>query len=72
MIATESTDDPFEGLPIAARALIDKGRQKGLLTYAEMQLDLEKALLSPEQVDQLLMRLEELGIELLDESEAEE
>ncbi|MBL8900638.1 MAG: RNA polymerase sigma factor region1.1 domain-containing protein [Planctomycetes bacterium] len=72
MIATESTDDPFEGLPIVARTLIEKGRQKGFLTFAEMQLDLEKALLSPEQIDQLLMRLEELGIELLDESETEE
>ncbi len=72
MIATESTDDPFEGLPIVARALVEKGRQKGFLTYAEMQHHLAEELLSAEQIDQVLMRLEEFGIELLDENETGE
>ncbi|MBK9388368.1 MAG: RNA polymerase sigma factor region1.1 domain-containing protein [Planctomycetes bacterium] len=72
MIATEPPDDPYEGLPIAARELIEKGRRKGFLSFAEMQRDLAEELIAAELIDRILMLLEELGIELLDESEAVE
>jgi len=58
---------------LAARAsvkkLIAKGKERGYLTYEEMNADLPEDAVSPEGLDSLLMTLDELGIELLDEAE---
>ena len=45
--------------------LIEKGKSQGYLTYD----DIPGEELEPEKLSSLLMRLDELGIELIDESE---
>jgi RNA polymerase primary sigma factor len=53
------------------RALIEKGRKKGFLTYEEMNDQLPEEAVSPARLDSLLMTLDEMGITLLDEAEVE-
>jgi len=54
------------------KALIESGKEKGFLTYTQVNELLPEDAVNPEKLDQLLMVLEEQGIELVDESEAEE
>jgi len=54
------------------KALIESGKHKGYLTYSQVNEFLPDEAVNPEKLDQLLMVLEEQGIELIDESEAEE
>src|SRR5438309_10892791 len=54
------------------KALIDSGKDKGYLTYGQVNDYLPDDAVNPEKLDQLLLVLEEQGIELIDESEAEE
>ena len=61
----EKTD---EGL----KALLDSGKEKGYLTFSQVNDYLPDDAVNPEKLDQLLLVLEEQGIELIDESEAEE
>jgi RNA polymerase primary sigma factor len=53
------------------RALIEKGRKKGFLTYEEMNEELPEEAVSPARLDSLLMTLDEMGINLLDEADVE-
>src|SRR2546423_2509455 len=54
------------------KTLLESGREKGYLTYSQVNEYLPDDAVNPEKLDQLLMLLEEQGIELIDESEAEE
>jgi len=54
------------------KALIESGKHKGYLTYSQVNEFLPDDAVNPEKLDQLLTVLEEQGIELIDESEAEE
>src|SRR5712671_4596941 len=54
------------------KALIDTGKERGFLTYGQVNDYLPDDAVNPEKLDQLLLVLEEQGIELIDESEAEE
>jgi RNA polymerase primary sigma factor len=54
------------------KALIESGKHKGYLTYSQVNDFLPDDAVNPEKLDQLLMVLEDQGIELIDESEAEE
>lgn len=54
------------------KALIESGKDKGYLTYTQVNDYLPDDAVNPEKLDQLLLILEEHGIELIDESEAEE
>ena len=54
------------------KALLESGKDKGYLTYSQVNDYLPDDAVNPEKLDQLLMILEEQGIELIDESEAEE
>jgi RNA polymerase primary sigma factor len=54
------------------KALIEQGKGKGYLTYSQVNDYLPDDAVNPEKLDQLLLVLEEQGIELIDESEAEE
>jgi RNA polymerase primary sigma factor len=54
------------------KALIESGKQKGFLTFSQVNDYLPDDAVNPEKLDQLLLVLEEHGIELIDESEAEE
>jgi RNA polymerase primary sigma factor len=54
------------------KALLESGKDKGYLTYSQVNDYLPDDAVNPEKLDQLLMVLEEHGIELIDETEAEE
>src|SRR5207253_5329217 len=54
------------------KALLESGKEKGYLTYGQVNDYLPDDAVNPEKLDQLLLVLEEQGIELIDESEAEE
>src|SRR3954467_8318022 len=54
------------------KALIESGKGKGFLTYTQVNEYLPDDAVNPEKLDQLLMVLEEHGIELIEEAEAEE
>ena len=58
--------------PKELRALIEEGKKRGFLTYEELNESLPEEEFSPEKIDSILLRLEQLGIELVDQSEAEE
>src|SRR5438093_3282341 len=58
----------YEGL----KSLLEQGKEKGYLTYSQVNDYLPDDAVNPEKLDQLLLVLEEQGIELIDESEAEE
>lgn len=61
----EKIDDGLKGL-------LETGKEKGYLTYGQVNDYLPDNAVNPEKLDQLLVLLEEEGIELIDESEAEE
>ena len=52
--------------------MLEQGKDKGYLTYSQVNDYLPDDAVNPEKLDQLLLVLEEHGIELIDESEAEE
>ncbi len=54
------------------RELIAKGRNKGYLTYDEMNEDLPEEAVSPARLDRLLATLDEMGVKILDETDIEE
>src|ERR1700675_1337860 len=62
----------MEKIDDGLKALIDSGKEKGYLTYSQVNDYLPDDAVNPEKLDQLLLLLEEQGIELIDESEAEE
>jgi RNA polymerase primary sigma factor len=53
------------------KALIDEGERKGFLTYEEMNKGLPDEAVSPTRLDRLLATLNDMGISLVDEAEAE-
>ena len=61
-----------DALDASLSKLIAKGKEKGYLTYEEMNDDLPEEAVAPDKLDMLLMTLDELGIELIDQAEAEE
>ncbi len=56
----------------ALRQLIEQGKEKGYLTYGQINEVLPEEDASPDKLDKLLINLEEQGIELIDDTEAEE
>jgi len=49
--------------------LVQRGKERGFLTYEEMNDSLSDDIVSPERLDRILMTLDELGVDLLDEVE---
>src|SRR5262245_38475339 len=62
----------MEKLEDSLKALLEQGKEKGYLTYSQVNDHLPDDDANPEKIDQLLILLEEQGIELIDESEVEE
>ncbi|GBD36857.1 RNA polymerase sigma factor SigA [bacterium HR36] len=54
------------------RSLVELGRRKGYLTYSQVNELLPEDYANADKLDRLLVALEEQGIELIDEAEAEE
>ena len=53
----------------AIKKLIDKGKKNGMLTYKEIMDSLEQIDLNVEQIDDIYIRLEEMGIDIVGEKE---
>ena len=53
------------------KMLLERGEKKGFLTYEEMSEELPEEGVSPSRLDGLLATLDEMGISLLDEADAE-
>jgi len=60
------------GLGAPFRLLIERGKAKGFLTYEELNDALPEDSVEPGTIDRILMRLDELGVDIIDEAEAEE
>jgi len=58
-----------DAMAASVNKLIAKGKKRGFITYEEMNDDLPDEAVSPDKLDSLLMALDELGIDLVDESE---
>ena len=71
-VEAEEVETPAAGLDRIEKTIqkiIKKGQAKGHLTYEEINDDLPDEAISPERLDSLLMTLDELGVQLLDESD---
>ena len=58
-------------LEVAITDLIAKGKARGYLTYDEINKDLPAEAIDPDKLGSLLMTLDELAIDLIDESEVD-
>jgi RNA polymerase primary sigma factor len=67
--STEITD--IKDTEQQIKKLIEKGEKKGFLTYDEMNDDLPEDAVSAVRLDRLLATLDERGISLIDEADAE-
>ena len=54
------------------KTLVEEGRKKGFLTYAEMNKLLEDQFVPPAKMDQIFVSLEDAGVDVLDDSETPE
>ena len=59
----------MEELEQNIKALLERGKRRGYLTYEELNRSLPEEGVSPDRLDLLLMTLDDLGINLLDEEE---
>jgi RNA polymerase primary sigma factor len=66
--ALETDDTAKQRVDQALAVIIEKGKKKGFLTYEELNDDLPDEVISPNQLDSLLMTLDEMGVQLLDEA----
>jgi len=51
------------------KLLIEKGKEKGFLTYEELNDLLPEETVSPEKIDKILVTLDEMGIDIVDDVE---
>ncbi len=54
------------------KGLIEQGKQKGFLTYEELNEFLPDDVVSPEYIDEILLTLDEKGVELVDERDLQD
>jgi RNA polymerase primary sigma factor len=59
-----------EEVDLRVQALLDLGTSRGYLTYEELNERLPDEVVSPDKLDSLLMMIDEMGIKLIDESDA--
>jgi RNA polymerase primary sigma factor len=62
-------DDFLEKMDPAFKVLVEKGKRKGFITYEEMNNVFPEDI---ENIDNVLLFLDDLGIELVDETEVPE
>src|SRR5262249_44231782 len=69
----EKTEEgSMEKMDEGLKTLIEAGKQKGYLTYSQVNDYLPEDTVDPDKLGHLLTVLEEQGIELIDEAEAED
>src|SRR5260221_9404798 len=71
--ATERpSDDSTDGLDPRIKALIEKGKERGFVTYDEINAIIPDELVSPDKLDALLQKMDDLEIEVVEASADEE
>src|SRR3954453_10507734 len=68
----EAREGLMEKLEDSLKALLEQGKEKGYLTYSQVNDHLPDDDANPEKIDQLLMLLEAEGVGFVDEADAEE
>ena len=63
--------DKIKDAELQIKAITEKGKKKGFLTYEEMNEDLPEDMVSPDRLDTLLAALDEMGISIVDEADVE-
>jgi len=66
-----STSDKTKKAEQQIKAITEKGKRKGYLTYEEMSEHLSDEAVTPARLDSLLATLDEMGINLLDEADVQ-
>jgi len=61
----------FDPIEACVRELIARGKDRGFLTWEEMNEMLPDEAVSPDKLETIMLQLEEHGIEMVDEAEAE-
>ena len=61
-----------EKIEETTKLLLEEGRRKGFLTYAEMSKLMDDQFIPPETMDQVFVALEDAGIEVLDDAASAE
>ncbi len=69
--ATSKTTEIIDPVEATMKELVAKGRRRGVLTWEEINEQLPDDVVFPDRLEALLLKLEELGIDVLDEAEAE-
>jgi RNA polymerase primary sigma factor len=64
-----TTDSATDGLGPEVRSLIEKGRERGFVTYDELNKVLPDDVVSPDKLDLVLQKMDDLGIEMVESSE---
>ena len=54
----------------AINGLVDQGKQRGYLTWEELNDSIPDEVVSPDKLELLMMRLDQAGVEMLDEADA--
>ena len=71
--ATESADGPLmDGMAAAVKKMIQRGRERGYVTYDEINAVLPAEQYSSEQIEDTLSMLNEQGINVVDSDDSEE
>jgi RNA polymerase primary sigma factor len=66
-----SPSTKFKDAEQQIKAITEKGKRKGYLTYEEMNEDLPEDMVTPDRLDSLLATLDEMGISIIDEADVE-
>jgi hypothetical protein len=66
-----STDAVSDSLGPEVKALIEKGKERGFVTYDELNKVLPDDMVSPEKLDAVLQKMDDLGIEMVESGEGE-
>ncbi len=62
----------LEKMPPGVEQIFRRGKERGFLTFEEFNEALPDDIASPEKIDELLIQLDEMGIDLVDEADAVE
>jgi len=69
MAKQKATAKGVKEKPLSIEELLVLGKERGSLSYEELNNSLPDEAISPEKIDEILVRIDEMGIELVDENE---
>ncbi|MCB9851701.1 MAG: RNA polymerase sigma factor RpoD [Phycisphaerales bacterium] len=70
-VAGGRIDEPHDPVELSVSELIEKGKARGYLTWEELNEALPDEAVLPDRLEAILHRVEDLGIDMIDEAEAQ-